>query len=66
MAVDPATVSYLLSSIASTAKIIEFGMGLLSRHSEQEVDSVALAASTSALQKFSPSSPLLSRWAMAV
>ena len=56
MAVDPATVSYLLSSIASTAKIIEFGMGLVRRPSESEVDNIAVAANAYASQKFGISS----------
>jgi hypothetical protein len=57
MAVDPATVSYLLSSIASTAKIIEFGMGLRRRPSEKEVNDIAAAADANASAKFGVSSP---------
>ena len=56
MAVDPATVSYLLSSIASTAKIIEFGMSLKRRPSEKEVADATAAADAYASAKYGVSS----------
>jgi len=56
MAVDPATVSYLLSSIASTAKIIEFGMSLRRRPSEKEVADATAAADSYASAKYGVSS----------
>jgi|ERR1700676_4259043 hypothetical protein len=58
MAVDPATVSYLLSSIASTAKIIEFAVGLAGRRaSPKEVKDITKAADAYASKKFDVSSP---------
>ena len=58
MAVDPATVSYLLSSVASTAKIIEFAIGLAGRRaSPGEVEDVTKTADAYAALKFGVSSP---------
>jgi hypothetical protein len=55
--VDPATISYLLSSVASTAKIIEFGLGLASkRASEKEIDDTAKLAETNAAKRFGKTS----------
>jgi hypothetical protein len=54
--VDPATLSYLLSAAASTAKIIEFGMGLAGRASKAELDKVAKDAEAEAARKYGPNS----------
>lgn len=57
MAVDPATISYLLSSIASTAKIIEFGMNLMRPPSETELQVATAEATGYASKKFAATSP---------
>jgi hypothetical protein len=55
--VDPATVSYLLSAVASTAKIIEFGLGLAAKHpSDKEIDDAAKRAEADAAKKFAATS----------
>jgi hypothetical protein len=64
MAVDPATVSYLLSAVASTAKIIEFGIGLAGRRpSAKEMADATKAANAYASQKFGISSPAVTAMA---
>lgn len=57
MDADPATISYILSAIASTAKIIEFGVGLKGKAKPREVESAVKAADTYGAKRFSPSSP---------
>jgi hypothetical protein len=56
MTVDPATLSYVLSSIASAAKIIEFGLSLKGKSSARELDEVKKSAEHYGVSRFSPTS----------
>ncbi len=58
MPVELAVVAYVLSMIASTAKLIEFGTHLSTRSpSKTEVDDVVKAAEAYSSKKFPPNSP---------
>ena len=58
MPVELAVVAYVLSMIASTAKLIEFGTHLSGGElSKAEVDDVVEAAEAYSSKKFSPNSP---------
>jgi hypothetical protein len=63
MAVDVASVSYLLSSIASAGKIIEFAMGLKGRRpSSAEIKNLQRQADEEAKKRFQSATP----WIMAM